>query len=306
MNAKNIFLAILMVLSFTACSSEIEGIDNTTGNTVNTSTASTSIMVSFSADGLTTKGAASASDIEMNINEYVIAVFEKQTGDRVGFTTGTNAGNNVTIQNIDCKEGDAIVYVVANAPVAGFTNLYTQAGFEAATVENPNALVKVGKKETKLAKDQMNSLEIKLSQLTARVKVNFNVAVESNETVNFEATSYDATIANLSAIQHINAITGESANEEINDNSFTYYTYAVANPELKLNGELTVEGTDKTKGVTITIPFEKNGKALSELKNGVSYEITVDATLTVGINAAPEISYQVHSVETIGQDITFE
>lgn len=317
MNAKNIILAILMILSFTACSSEIEDIDNNmVSNTVNSATAVTSLVISFSADELTTKNTSSAeeaevSEAEMNINEYVIAVFEKQTGDRVGFATGTNGGNNVstqTIQNIDCKEGDVIVYVVANAPSAKFSNLYKRKDFEAATVVNPNALVKVGKQEFTLEQGKDNSLEVKLSQLTARVKVtvNVSVAVESKETVSFNAESYDAMIANSSAIQDIIPINGENTNVNISNNSFTYYTYAVTNPELTLNGKLIVADNNKTNDVTINIPFKKDGEELSSLKNGVSYEITVDATLTVDINYTPKISYQVHSIETIDPSITFE
>lgn len=323
MNAKNIILAILMVLSFTACSSEIEGIDNNmANNTANPATASTSIVVNFSAGELITKsgvsdGTAEASDKEMSIDEYVIAVFEKQTGDRVGFTTGKNEGTKVssqTIQNIDCKEGDAIVYVVANAPAAQFTSLYTLADFETVTVENPNNLVKVGKQETKLEQGKTNSLEIELSQLTARVKVNFVVTVQSNEKVTFKANNYVATIATSSAIQNVEAIDGMSSTVDISSESlnissesFTYYTYAVKNPKLALNGTLTVTKKQKnnTKEVKIEIPFEKSSKTLSSLKDGVSYEITVEATLTVGINATPEISYQIHNIETIDQGITF-
>lgn len=323
MNAKNIILAILMVLSFTACSSEIEGIDNNmANNTANPATASTSIVVNFSAGELITKsgvsdGTAEASDKEMSIDEYVIAVFEKQTGDRVGFTTGKNEGSKVssqTIQNIDCKEGEAIVYVVANAPSAQFTSLYTLADFEAVTVENPNNLVKVGKQETKLEQGKTNSLKIELSQLTARVKVNFVVTVQSNEKVTFKANNYVATIATSSAIQNVKAIAGTSSTVNISSKSlnissesFTYYTYAVTNPTLALNGTLTVTDKQKnnTKEVTIEIPFKKEGQTLSSLKDGVSYEITVEATLTVGINATPEISYQIHNIETIDQGITF-
>lgn len=318
MNAKNIILAILMVLSFTACSSEIEGIDNNmASNTVNSATASTSIVVNFSAGELITKSGASdvkaeaeASDEEMRINEFVIAVFEKQTGARVGFATSTNMGSNVsslTIHNIDCKEGDAIVYVVANAPAEQFTSLYTLAAFEGVKVKNPDNLVKVGKQEIKLEQGKTNSLKIKLSQLTARVKVKLNVAVKSNENVTFEANKYVATIATTSAIQNVTATDGESSQVDISSNSFTYYTYAVKNPTLALNGTLTVEGKEKdgTKEVTIEILFKKDNTQLSSLEDGKSYEITVDATLTVGINATPEISYKIHKITEIGQDITF-
>lgn len=317
MNAKNIILAILMVLSFAACSSEIEGIDNNmANNTANPATASTSIVVNFSAGELITKsgvsdGTAEASDKEMNIDEYVIAVFEKQTGDRVGFTTGKNEGSKVvssqTIQNIDCKEGEVIVYVVANAPAEQFTSLYTRTDFESVRVENLNNLVKVGKQETKLEQGETNSLEIELSQLTARVKVNFEVTVQSDEKVTFEANNYVATIATSSAIHDVKAIDGTSSTVNISSESFTYYTYAVTNPTLALNGTLTVTNKqeNKTKEVTIKIPFEKGSQTLSSLKDGVSYEITVEATLTVGINATPEISYKIHKIETIDQGITF-
>lgn len=323
MNAKNIILAILMVLSFAACSSEIEGIDNNmANNTANPATASTSIVVNFSAGELITKsgvsdGIAKVSDEEMNIDEYVIAVFEKQTGDRVGFTTGKNVGSKVssqTIQNIDCKEGEVIVYVVANASAEQFTSLYTRTDFESVRVENLNNLVKVGKQETKLEQGETNSLEIELSQLTARVKVNFEVSVKSNEDVTFKANNYVATIARSSAIHDVKAIDGMSSTVDISSESlnissesFTYYTYAVTNPTLALNGTLTVtdKAEDNTKEVTIKIPFEKGSQTLSSLKDGVSYEITVEATLTVGINATPEISYKIHKIETIDQGITF-
>lgn len=309
MNAKNIISAILMVLSFAACSSDIEGLDDNMTNT-SANTGETSISVRMVTEGISTKAGNEGTTIdptteEAAIKNYIIAVFETKSGERVGFATGTN-----TIPNIVCKEGEVTVYVVANASEKQFTNLYTLADFESVTVENLSDLVKVGKKEISLKQGEQNSLEIELLQLTARVKVNFKVSVQSVEqaTVTFKAGECLAMIASSSDIHNVTAKDGELVKVDNSNSSIAYYTYAVNNPQLTLNGKLTVNGKNKdnTKDVKIDIPFKKDGQILSSLKDGVSYEITVEAILTVGVNAIPEISYQVHDIETIDQSISFE
>ena len=72
MNAKNIISAILMVLSFAACSSDIEGLDDNMTNT-SANNGETSISVRMMTDGIGTK---SNGQSELAINNFVIAVFE--------------------------------------------------------------------------------------------------------------------------------------------------------------------------------------------------------------------------------------
>ena len=104
MNAKNIISAILMVLSFTACSSEIEGIDDNMTNT-NVSNGTTSISVRMMTEEVSTKGDASSD--ESAIKNYVIAVFEEESNQRVGYAFGSTTGGYEetpkTVTEIDAK-----------------------------------------------------------------------------------------------------------------------------------------------------------------------------------------------------------
>ena len=93
MNAKNIISAILMVLSFAACSSDIEGFDDNMTNN-NTNNGETSISVRMVMEGVSTK-AGTTIDLtteEAAIKNYVIAVFEEKSGERVGYASGTANG----------------------------------------------------------------------------------------------------------------------------------------------------------------------------------------------------------------------
>lgn len=131
MNAKNIILAILMVLSFAACSSEIEGIDdNMTNTNVNVNNGETSISVRMMTEGVDTK-AGIPSD-ELAIRNYVIAVFEEGSKERVGYAFGGTTGGYLEtpiVKGIDAKAGEVTVIVVANVDdTSVFDNLYTYSG----------------------------------------------------------------------------------------------------------------------------------------------------------------------------------
>ena len=106
MNAKNIISAILMVLSFTACTSEIEGIDDNMTNT-NVSNGTTSISVRMMTEEVSTKGDTSSD--ESAIKNYVIAVFEEESNKRAGYafvcTTGGDEATQKTVHDIDTKAG---------------------------------------------------------------------------------------------------------------------------------------------------------------------------------------------------------
>ncbi|MFR8355466.1 MAG: hypothetical protein ACLVEJ_07285 [Parabacteroides sp.] len=104
MNAKNIISAILMVLSFAACSSDIEGLDDNMTNT-SANNGETSISVRMMTDGIGTK---SNGQSELAINNFVIAVFEAASGQRIGYADsnkGVSGGDmtKVTVDNIDTK-----------------------------------------------------------------------------------------------------------------------------------------------------------------------------------------------------------
>lgn len=292
MKAKNIVLAILMVLSFAACTSEIEGIDNN-GNSAGIETA-TSIVVNF----LTEETATKSSD--NSISQYVIAVFEAKTGDRVGYASGTSKGGNpVSIENIDSKEGQVKVYVVVNAPVDKFSTIYTLNDFENATVENLDDLVMVGKNEIELKKES-NHLDVALYHLSAQVKVKVNIQGDGNPT--FQANAYEANIATSSKIVNPTAALAESASYDLTDvSTFTYRTYKVKNPALKLSGAISVDG--KQKDVSIDISFKENGKTLDALLNGKSYELIID--LKVSVKFEVSVSYSIHEIREISNDVSF-
>ncbi len=89
MNAKNIISAILMVLSFTACSSEIEGIDDNMTNT-GANNGETSISVRMMTEGISTKADTQS---EKLISNYVIAVFEKKSSSSTPFCSKSSCVN---------------------------------------------------------------------------------------------------------------------------------------------------------------------------------------------------------------------
>lgn len=99
MNAKNIISAILMVLSFAACSSDIEGLDDNMTNT-SASTGETSISVRMTTDGISTK---SNGQSELAINNFVIAVFEAASGQRIGYAdSNSNVSGGAMTEVKDC------------------------------------------------------------------------------------------------------------------------------------------------------------------------------------------------------------
>lgn len=125
-------------------------------------------------DGISTK---SNGQSELAINNFVIAVFEAASGQRIGYADSNSnvsggAMTEVKVVNIDTKEGLVNVVVVANAGIDQFKNIYTYEEFGNQIVrDNLNDLVKVGTTTQSLSKDGKNKVDIQLSQLTARVKV---------------------------------------------------------------------------------------------------------------------------------------
>lgn len=292
MNAKNIILAILMVMSFTACSSEIEGIDNnTTANEVNNLQGASLFVHMVTGDMQTKSGSV---EDGTTITNYVIAVFEAGSKERVGYATGMDI--NKTTKSVDlkdCKEGQVDVIVVANVgDVNAFDNLYTYDEFSSVKVDNPDNLTKVGTGSVTLKKGEANKLEVTLNQLTARVNVTLNpdVKITRNDDTNKAVSAtvkigkYNNNIVKSSMILNQTSQAGSNhQSEDVNGNGFSYYTYPVQNPKLTIEGlfEISVDETVTPSVKSIEVPFNVKGTPLTELLAGNSYDLNVTAALTV-------------------------
>jgi hypothetical protein len=310
MNAKNIILAILMVLSFAACSSEIEGIDDNMTNT-NVNNGTTSISVRMMTEGVDTK--AGTPSEELAIKNYVIAVFEEKSEERVGYAFGGTTGGYLDtpiVKGIDAKAGKVTVIVVANVDdTSVFDNLYTYQDFTSMTVGNLNNLTKVGIKTNVTLSAEYNSLEVTLKQLTSCVNVTLNeptvsVVGENNITASIKANSYSARIAETSKIiadpQDATSrdITLESAE------SFSYSTYAVKGSDLLVvHADLVIyaNGVEKkTSTKDIVVSFPEN-----TLFAGKIYNQQIDVNVTVTQNFEVEFGYEIKIKKNENQDITY-
>lgn len=295
MKVKNIIPAILMVLLFVACTSEIEGIDNMTNNNANNST--TSISVRMITDGMNTK---SGSLNELTIKNYAIAVFEVASGQRIGYLAENAPSSNAYVV-LDTKEGLVNVIAVANIDdMNEFDAVYTYDEFKLKTVGNLDNFTKVGIRENVTLSASV--LEITLKQLTARVNVTLNEPIViggDNVTVKFKAYNYEATINETSNIiaepQETSAI--EKSLEGVT--SFNYYTYAVKNPILivKTKLEVYVKGVlKKTIDKDITVTF-KSLSGENIIAAGESYNQIIDATVTITQNYDVNFEYEVVKIK---------
>lgn len=328
MNAKNIISAILMVLSFAACSSDIEGLDNNMANS-NGNNGETSISVRMTASDIATKSAGQdnlTAGTELAIKSYVIAVFEKVSGQRIGYATSISENGsavNTTIQGIDTKEGDVNVIAVANVNVNDFNNLYSYEEFSNKIVNNLTDLVKVGTTSTKLTKGA-NQINIDLYQLTARVNVQLTTEVEKigsqdkDVVVSFTATKYSTKIATSSTILNPTTNTANAENIkgaydiiDVNSTSFSYTTYAVNNAELSVTTNLTVtvdgQVVKSDIGKEIPVSFKKGSSVLTCLENGKNYtqDIQVKVTINSGVDVTSTFTYEVAPISEINNEITF-
>lgn len=336
MNAKNIISAILMVLSFAACSSDIEGLDDNMTNT-GANNGETSISVRMVTEGVSTK-AGTTIDLtteEVAIKNYIIAVFETKSGERVGYLKGSNNTNDIdatksgvtslTIGGIDCKAGIVNVVVIANLNTddeAKFDAAYTYSEFKTHTVNSLDRLVKVGEesnKEISLDNNQSKAITVKLSQLTARVLVNVKSIASVNGdnsgngdvTATVKAINYKAKVENTSKV--IEPVAGMGRTSEtktpLETNNFHFYTYKLNDPTLVLNIEITVAAKGKKDVVIkkeIPVLFRQDGSPLSVLENGKSYQLDINATVSVSVNCDVTLNYTLHEIKEINQDIEFK
>lgn len=343
MNAKNIISAILMVLSFAACSSDIEGLDDNMTNT-SANNGETSISVRMVTEGISTKAGNEGTTIdptteEAAIKNYIIAVFETKSGERVGYLKGSNNTNDIdatksgvtglTIGGIDCKAGIVNVLVIANLSEkdeAKFDAAYTYKDFTTQTVGSLINLVKVGSamNQTLNAGDN-KTVSIELSQITAGVEVSVNGTAsvngdssgEGDVTATIKAISYKAKIESNSKLK-INdkgQFMPEAGNGIMPENyttlaanSFSFYTYRLNNPEMLLNLQIIVSAKGKDNKVidkNISVDFKEGGSLVSILENGKKYQLNIEANVSVSVSCDVQLSYTLHKIEEIRQDINF-
>lgn len=318
MNTKNIILAILMVLSFAACSSEIEGIDNNMTDASVNSNSETSLSVRMVSNGINTKADNDVN--EFAIDSYMIAVFDSKSGERIGFKKEASSftDETVTIDNIRTKEGKAHVVVIANLDQHNnsqwtlFDNLYTYDEFVGQTIYNIG-LVKVGISKDVTLSATTSTVIVELEQLNARVAVNLSAKTEGagpNTVATMVATWYEAKVSRDSKIiPEVNA--PNSLAKGRYDDGTTSFWYCTTKTEAK---DITVWVTitvDKGNGSAptevkkqISVPFLSNGQPVTVLENGISYNIEIEAKINVKLEV--ELSYQLHAIDTITQDeITF-
>ncbi len=317
MNTKNIILAILMVLSFAACSSEIEGIDNNMTDASVNSNSETSLSVRMVSNGINTK----AYTFEFEIENYVIAVFDSQSGERIGFTKKESFSTDeiVTIDNIRTKEGKAHVVVItdinrhsSNGEWTMFDNLYTYDEYVGQTLTNTGFL-KVGISKNVTLSATASAVTVELEQLKARVEVNLSAKTEGagpNTVATMVATRYEAKVSRATKIiPEVNALNSLSIGTyDDGTASFWYVTTKTEAKDITVWVMITVDKGDGSEPTvvrkTISVPFLSNGQPVTVLENGVSYNIEVEAKISVKYEV--ELSYQLHAINTITQDeITF-
>lgn len=320
MNAKNIILAILMVLSFAACTSEIEGIDNNMTNT-NVNNGTTSISVRMMTEGGSTKTISNNAD--MNINNYIIAVFESVSKQRISFVRGTSQSDvtvtSMTLKDIDSKEGYVDVVVIANLESndeAQFDNIYNYDEFIGVKVGSLNKQVKVGVENNKELKSEgENLITVNLTQLSACVQVNVKEDASVNGdnsgkgkvSAKLKAVSYKANIVSESHLFELEAATAEMFESVAINNNFSYYTYTLAQPKLILNAQITISAEGKYTVIDreIEVLFKENGHVVPTLVNGKKYQLNIEANISVSVNCNVELSYELHEIEDIEQNIEF-
>lgn len=204
--------------------------------------------------------------------------------------------------------------VVANVDdTSVFDNLYTYNRFTSMTVGSLDNLTKVGIKTNVTLSATNNSLDVTLKQLTARVNVTLNepeVSGGNNVTVNFKAYRYIASIAETSMIVYAPQ-TGKTKDVLFDKTkTFSYITYAVTNPVLKVYAklEILVNGEVKKtieKEIPVSFKSKEDGK-LDSLIAGKSYNQQVNTKITISQNVDVDFSYEIADItDNDNQDITY-
>lgn len=240
-NNNNInIIFLLLFLICTACSNEELIVQN--GEATFSIVLSTKQNVASKAteeESTVTEGNQIATADELRINDYVIAVFANKDGsmERLDYKSGTaeGSGSSVTIEKLKATVDNPITIIaIANAG----ENAYNELGYkdlkEQIVEGSRENLIKVGiNKDIKLEKNG-ETIQIDLTQLTARVDVKIETNTEGSDGTgwNFEMT--EMTIYNIN--NNSDLIIGDGGNTQWesvtikelkadNDGKYTFYTY---------------------------------------------------------------------------------
>lgn len=240
-NNNNInIIFLLLFLICTACSNEELIVQN--GEATFSIVLSTKQNVASKAteeESTVTEGNQIATADELRINDYVIAVFVNKDGsmERLDYKSGTaeGSGSSVTIEKLKATVDNPITIIaIANAG----ENAYNELGYkdlkEQIVEGSRENLIKVGiNKDIKLEKNG-ETIQIDLTQLTARVDVKIETNTEGSDGTgwNFEMTNmYIYNINNKSELIIEDAGNTQWKSAEVLDlkknteGRYTFYTY---------------------------------------------------------------------------------
>lgn len=271
---KNIFIIIATVFLATACSSDIlEDVPSTDNNNPNTEVAGdASLTLRIASDGVQTKAGETTEKLtasERKISSCVIAVFENTTEKyRIGYRYISNVTNqsttdgSFTVDDIRCKEGKALVVVIANLTATQAAELegkYTYSEWNAFSTKGIDAkdLIKYNRKKEYNLTSGDNTVEIQLTQLAARIDITSITVTPPavDMTASFEMSSMTATISDFSYVlapfsykdnttsYHAEYSTNETHNLT-EDAYVSFYSYSV---------DSSVEGTEAYGFVKVTM-----------------------------------------------------
>lgn len=320
-NNNNInIIFLLLFLICTACSNEELIVQN--GEATFSIVLSTKQNVASKAteeESTVTEGNQIATADELRINDYVIAVFANKDGsmERLDYKSGTADESSVSIKGLKATvDNNITIIAIANAG----ENAYNDLGYEDLKKQIVEGfrenLIKVGiNKDIKLEKNG-ETIQIDLTQLTARVDVKIETNTEGSDGTgwNFEMTKM--TIYNVN--NNSDLIIGDDGNtqrksakvldlKKNTEGRYTFYTYEqqpnVEDPiRIKVSGNMVY---DKGESTEVSIPknyyMELNPKASdgSIKSDGVLHGNHYDVTGVIKPESAFIIEWYIQEKERI-------
>ncbi|HCF11288.1 MAG TPA: hypothetical protein DHP27_06185 [Parabacteroides distasonis] len=299
------------------------------------------ISATLSINSVETKAAANeenlgyetpVSDDEKLINNYVIAVFDATGTNVVGLKAETlsEPATEFTVEVLAKCDGISAqkILTIANltsAQLDACKAYTTYARFEELVARQTEAfrsgnLMKVALQTQKLNKGKVNSFDIKLDQLVARVDVSFNFSDEGTG-ASFEITSFDVSKLNnqstvLLVEKGITPTNTENIQSSISwtkgDNgtslkSFAFYTYEKVTSNdpviIKMTGLLKISSDDKGSVKTYQFrldPVKEDDCNTTGIVHGNSYDVVgtislSSKTVTFGVTAAGWINKSINA-----------
>lgn len=320
-NNNNInIIFLLLFLICTACSNEELIVQN--GEATFSIVLSTKQNVASKAteeESTVTEGNQIATADELRINDYVIAVFANKDGsmERLDYKSGTAEGSSVSIKGLKATvDNNITIIAIANARV----NAYNDLGYEDLKKQivegSREKLIKVGINEDIELKKNGETIQIDLTQLTARVDVKIETNTEGSDGTGWKFEMTEMTIYNIN--NNSDLIIGDGGNtqrksakvldlKKNTEGIYTFYTYEqqpnVEDPiRIKVSGNMVY---DKGGSTEVSIPknyyMELNPKASdgSIKSDGVLHGNHYDVTGVIKPESAFIIEWYIQEKERI-------